>query len=264
MALIQEKYDGRRISFTKDGKVNIEVDQYPTIPLAITGLLMLNRPEERIKSEELRKNFLTILPDFRSITTFKKPMSQEMIPEIEKMAEAAEEGLRSLGLIKPVNIITTHPLRNELRHIFKRNENKDPILIETRFASTWLQFLQKSVEGKKDLSPLSYLTLGSQIQSNYFTQVERLVIKISESLGIKYDELKAAHELLKIVSYFMLNPRILYSQPYKKAAEDLQLKIKSINDPGVGGYDHLYIPGIKKVIDVCQREIRILLDSRVD
>ena len=133
--------------------------------------------------------------------------------------------------------------------------------IKTRLLSTWLQFLQGTVEAKKDLSPLSYLTLGSLIQANYLTQAERLITELSENPGLMYEELKKTHGHLKFISYNMFNPHILYSQPFKQTAEKMQFEIDNIKDPGVTGYDHLYLPSIKKAIDNCQNGIKKVLDK---
>lgn len=245
MVVIAERYNGQ-VSVTQKGEVNIKEGTFPTIHLAIHALLSLNQPKERIASEQLRRNFHSVFPNFSSVVALKQPI-------IEGMAETAEDNLRTLGFIKPVNINTTHPLKNQLIHVYRyeTKEKHNPLLIETRLISTWLQFLQGTVEEKKDLSPLSYLTLGSLIQVNYLNQVERLITQISKNPGIRYSEVKETHELLKTVSRYLLNPHILYSQPFKQTAENLQQEINRIEDPGTFGYDHFYIPGIKKAINTC-------------
>ena len=237
MAAISAKYEGL-VSFTQDGKVNLPDKTVGSIHLAIT-LLGMRKPQEITTAKQLRSSFHSVLPSFNSSEVLKQSI-------IEKKAETAEQILRDLGFLKPVNKMTVHPLRNKVRHIYEK-ENNHQLPIETKLVSIWLQFLQGRVEEKQNPSPLNYLMLADLIQTNYLIQVKRLVSQLS--LKSEYPELQKAHRLLLSIGNLLLNPYILYSQPYKQIAEKLQQGIANIKDPGTCFYNPQYSADIQKVIE---------------
>ena len=249
MVLITTEGRFGAVSFNELGGVFVEEQSFPNIHLTIAAL-RLGNPQEITASEKLRNSFCSVLPSFNSAEALQQPV-------IEKIAEATEQNLRNLSFLKPVKKITTHPLKNKLTHVYK-TEKDHQSLIETKLISTWLQFLQGKVEEKQDLSSLSYLILGHLIQVNYFIQVERLVSQLS--LNLKYSDLQQAHGLLTTISSLLLNPHILYSQPYKQIVEKLQKKIASIQDPEISFYNSQYRVGIQEAIKDCLRDIRQVLD----
>jgi hypothetical protein len=210
MVNIAERYNGR-ISFTPEGRINLETGKYPTILQAI-AILALGNPQIKDSSEKLNNKFNSVFPNFN----LAEPLQNLTI---NKETIKTEQYLQSLGFLGPTDMII-HPLKKKLISIYK--EEKDQPLVKIKLISGWLQFLQGKVEEKKNLSPLSYLILGNSIQNNYFIQARRLMTHISSTIGKSYFELQEAHEQLTLISSLLLNPKILYSQPYKQMAEKRQ------------------------------------------
>jgi hypothetical protein len=239
MANIAERYNGK-ISFTNNGEVNLTTGRYPTILQAI-AVLSLGNPQTKDSSEKLKNKFNSVFPNFNLTGPLQKST-------INKETIKAEQYLQNLDFLGPTDIII-HPLKKKLIPIYK--EEKDQSLVKIKLISGWLQFIQGKVEEKKDLSPLSYLILGNLIQSNYLIQARKLMTHISSTIGKSYFELQGAHKQLILISSLLLNPKILYSQPYKQMAEERQEIIARIKKPETAYYNDQYESEIKNAIESC-------------